>query len=305
MKPLLAFLVSLCFLFIPAYRGFCQANKVTDFARDIAPILRENCLSCHEGEKARNGFLVADRDALLGFVEPGNVASSSLWTDYLFQPSKDKKEDSLVMPPDGPLNPSQLALLRLWIEEGAEWPIGLSLETHSLQAVPQNDELKSWSRRLFLAMGYFHPAVVHFPIALFFVGGVLAFLSYFLGPKFQSTAFQCLAIAVFTSVLAVFMGWSFAETKGYPVWNKMLTSNASHDEMNFFFHRWLGVLTLALGVTCVIAGLVSRRNKSNALNHTWRIGTIFLAALAGLVGHQGGELVYGDIFEKAMERLFR
>jgi len=296
MKPLLLLLIPLCFLMMPANRGQCQTQKITDFTRDIAPILQERCVSCHNGEKARNGFVVLDRDAFLGFVEPGKTDASSMWTDYLIQASKEKQADSLVMPPDGPLKAAELALIRLWIEEGAEWPVADK---------PPTESATSFIRRVFLALGYFHPAMVHFPIALFVVGGFCSFLSYFLGARCQSTAFQCLVLAVLTSVMTVIMGWGFAEIKGYPAWNKMLSSNATHDEVNFFYHRWLGTLTALLGVVCVIAGLISRRNRSKSWNHGWRIGAILLAALVGLVGHQGGELVYGDIFEKAIERLLK
>ncbi|MCY2984340.1 MAG: hypothetical protein NTY15_11995 [Planctomycetota bacterium] len=296
MKPVLFLLMPVCFWMMPVSGGHCQSQKITDFARDIAPILRGNCNSCHSGDNAKNGFVVLDRDAFLGFVEPGSVVESSIWTDYLVQPTKHKKRDSLVMPPDGPLQASELALIRLWIEEGAQWSV-----------VPQSvaESSPSFLRRVFLAFGYFHPALVHFPIALFLVGGFCAFLSYFLGPKCQSTAFQSLVLAMLASVVTVIMGWGFAENKGYPAWNKMLSYNATHHEINFFYHRWLGTLTALLGIACVVAGLIARRNKSSSWNHGWRIGAMLLAVLVALVGHQGGELIYGDIFEKAIERLLR
>ena len=292
MKPLLLAYLPLFFFLMPALQGECQTNKITDFARDIAPILQKQCSSCHNGDKAKNGFVVLDREAFLGFVEPGKADSSSIWTDYLIQESKDKQPGSLVMPPDGPLKASDLAMIRLWIEEGADWPEVTKVATESSSSL---------GSRVFLALGYFHPAIVHFPIALFVVGGFCAFLSYFLGPKCQSTAFQCLVLAMLASIVSVVMGWGFAEVKGYPAWNKMLSAYATHDEANFFYHRWLGMLS----VFCVMAGLMSRRIKSKAWNHGWRIGAMLLAALVGMVGHQGGELVYGDIFEKAMERLFK
>ncbi len=284
--------------------GICQSNKITDFARDIAPILLDRCVSCHEGEKAKNGFDISDRDAFLGFVEPGNAASSSLWTDYLTQPSKVQTQDSLVMPPDGPLNTPELATFKLWIDEGSDWPIGVSLRSADKEASPPpSNGTSTMGTRVYRAIGYFHPAMVHFPIAIFFMGGACAILSYFLGARCQTTAFQCLAIAAITSVITVVMGWSFAETQGYPAWNKMLSNNATHDEANFFYHRWLGVSIAILGLVCVLLGLLARRYKSTGLNHAWRIGAVLLAALVGLVGHQGGEMHYGDIFDKAMEQL--
>ncbi|MFY8201372.1 MAG: DUF2231 domain-containing protein, partial [Pirellula staleyi] len=272
--------------------------------RDIAPLLQDKCLSCHEGDKAKGGFVISDRDAVLGFVEPGDAAASSLWTDYLIQPSKDALQDSLVMPPDGPLDSSQLATIKLWIDEGADWPEGETIGLRKVELDPSElDRPLSMSTKIYRAIGYFHPAMVHFPITLYFLSGVCAFLSYFLGPKCRTTAFQCLVLAALTSVVTVIMGWSFADTQGYAEWSKGLAANATHDEQNFFWHRWLGTGTAFLGILTVAMGLIASRTKSNRLNHGWRIGAIVLAGLVGLVGHQGGELVYGDIFDKALEQL--
>ena len=295
-------LLCLCMFLLSANYSFCQSDKISNFERDIAPILLDKCVSCHEGDKAKNGFVVSDRDALLGYLAPGNSAESSLWTDYLVQPSRAESKESLVMPPDGPLNPSQLAMVKLWIDEGADWPVGFLLTSKDEKEEKPAGNI-SFTTKAFKAIGYFHPAMVHFPIALFLVGGVCAFLSYFLGPRCQTTAFQCVAVAAVSCVITVIMGWSFADTRGYPAWDKMLATNATHDETNLFFHRWLGTLTAVVGIVCVVVGLMARRYKSNKLSHAWRIGAIVLAALVGLVGHQGGELVYGDIFDKALEQL--
>ncbi len=300
---------SFLFLFFASFYincGLCQSNKVTNFARDVAPLLRDNCLSCHEGDKASNGFVISDRDALLAFVEPGNSAASSLWTDYLAQPSKDELKESLVMPPGGPLKAQQLALLKLWIDEGADWPADAVIRQDSIAvSVANGNGLVSTSRRIYRAIGYFHPALVHFPIALFLVGGICAFLSYFLGAKCQTTSFQCVAVATSTSIITVAMGWSFADTQGYPAWDQALPADASHRDLNLFYHRWVGTFTALVGVACVFLALLARRNKSVRLNHVWRIIAMILAVLVSIVGHQGGEMVYGEVFDKAIEQLFR
>ncbi len=299
-------ILPLLFLLIAGGLGrdaYSQTSKITNFARDIAPLLRDNCLSCHEGAEASNGFLISDRNALLGFIEPGNAAASSLWTDYLTQPPTTELKDSLVMPPNGPLKPALLATLKLWIDEGADWPEGVPLLGEA-KAAP-SDKSVSVGIRAFRAIGYFHPALVHFPIALFLVGGGCAFLSYFLGSKCQTTAFQCVSLAAMTSIITVVMGWSFADTQGYAAWSTPLAADASHRDANLFYHRWVGTLTAVLGVACVFMGLIARRNKSDRLNHAWRIVAMLLALLVSVVGHQGGELVYGDVFEKAWQEMGR
>lgn len=284
-----------------------EATKVVDFDRDVAPILVAKCLSCHEGDEAKNGFLVSDRDQVLGFVSPGDLANSSLWTDYLLQPSKTASESSLVMPPDGPLPAAELAILKTWIDEGAVWPEGSKVskvaasETQE-QTVPEAGAKDSASTRLYLALGYFHPAVVHFPIALFAVAGFCAFFSYFVGKRCESMAFHLLWIGVLASFASVLMGWGFADLQGYPSWNKSLPENASHDQTTFFGHRWLGTSVVPVSVIVFVLSILALRRESKGLRHAWLLGTMMLALLVGIVGHQGGELKYGDIFEKAWKK---
>jgi uncharacterized membrane protein len=306
--------VLLVLSFLPPSLGLCfsppqdavsmASQKLTDFDRDIAPILKNKCLSCHQGETAKNGFDISDRDSLLGFLVPGDTSSSSLWTDYLIQPPRTKQQDSLVMPPDGPLSTSELATLKLWIDEGADWPTDSAVGIQPLLGNSSSGS-SSWISNAYAACGYFHPAMVHFPIALFLVGGLVSFLSYFLGTRCMSTAYQCLVVASLSSVVTVVMGWSFAETQGYPSWDKMLPSDATHEQSTLFLHRWLGSAVAVIGMIAVAIGLLARKNNSDRLHNAWRVLAIVLALMVAWVGHQGGELVYGEIFDKAMERLMK
>jgi uncharacterized membrane protein len=276
------------------------AKRFVDFARDIAPILEARCASCHEGEGAKNGFLVGDRDAVLGFVQAGSSSDSSLWTDYLMPQKVDVTQPSLLMPPDGPLPKGELALLKLWIDEGADWPEGAKL-AGSIAAAPVGE--LSANARAFRAIGYFHPAIVHFPIALLTIAAVSVALSYVLGAGYARFGYACLALGAWFSIVSVVMGWSFAETRGFGAWSQMLASGASEEESNQFFHRWLGTATAIGAVLVMIAGWRAKREDGSRPGHLWRIGTLLLFVLVGIVGHQGGELVYGDIFAKALEQL--
>lgn len=284
-----------------------ETAKVVDFDRDVAPIFVAKCLSCHEGDEAKNGFLIGDREQVLGFVSPGDSANSSLWTDYLLQPSKQVSESSLVMPPDGPLPAAELAILKTWIDEGAVWPEGSKVSKVAAAESPEQASVEpsgkaSASNRLYLALGYFHPAVVHFPIALFAVAGFCAFFSYFVGKRCESMAFHLLWIGVLASFASVLMGWGFADLQGYPAWNKALPENASHDQTTFFGHRWLGTSIAPISVIVFLLSIFSLRKESKGMRHAWLLGTMLLALLVGIVGHQGGELKYGDIFEKAWKK---
>jgi hypothetical protein len=56
-------------------------------------------------------------------------------------------------------------------------------------------------------------------------------------------------------------------------------------------------------VTLLLALLAKRWPTSN-LKYLWRIGLLLVAMLVALVGHQGGELTYGEKhFESAFQYL--
>ncbi len=101
--------------------------------------------------------------------------------------------DSMVMPPaaKGRLAPAELALLRTWIEEGAEW------NASPPQPLLANDapvEKLGWVQRAWQFQGYFHPAVVHFPIALISIAAASLVFSFFAGKRAEDFAKYCLVI---------------------------------------------------------------------------------------------------------------
>jgi hypothetical protein len=98
-------------------------NKI-DFAREIKPILDTSCIRCHGPVKPRSGFRLDSQAAALKGgdngvdIVPGNSAKSLLvyFTAHLVE--------DMEMPPTGkgePLTPSQIGLLRAWIDQGAQW----------------------------------------------------------------------------------------------------------------------------------------------------------------------------------------
>jgi hypothetical protein len=277
-----------------------------DFSKDIAPILREHCLNCHGGAQPKGGFDISDRQSLLSYITPGSIDESSLWTDYLTAKPISEDSESLVMPPDGPLPKAKLAMLKLWIQEGASWPESEKLDDQAdrIQAEALGASA-STPRRLYLAVGYFHPAVVHFPIALLSLAGLAIIFSWMLGPGCVRFAYVCLVLGAIGSLCAALMGWSFAEIRGLSGWTELITSSSNEQQSNEFFHRWLGTLT-ALG-SLAVAWMAYRSGKADGTRPGWgwKTGVLILAALVGIVGHQGGEMVYGDIFAQAIEQFNR
>src|SRR5947209_6742718 len=103
------------------------ARPRVDFARDIRPILSENCFACHgPDDKARKAKLRLDtKEGAFGklrggghAVVPGKAAESELLARVTTADASEK------MPPPKSgkkLTARQLALLRQWVEQGAPW----------------------------------------------------------------------------------------------------------------------------------------------------------------------------------------
>src|SRR5262249_35608649 len=99
-----------------------KASPRIDFARDVQPIFAKHCISCHGPKKSRSG-LRPDRkaDAMKG-GDSGRVIVPGKSGDSLLVHLVTGKDDSF-MPPDPPrLAPAQVATLRAWIDQGANWP---------------------------------------------------------------------------------------------------------------------------------------------------------------------------------------
>jgi len=93
--------------------------EVVSYYRDIEPILKQNCVSCHQAAMAAGGLSVdAPENVLQGgasgpAVVPGKAQRSILYQRLTV--TTDKR-----MPPVGALTEEQLAMIRAWINAGAK-----------------------------------------------------------------------------------------------------------------------------------------------------------------------------------------
>jgi ankyrin repeat protein len=114
-------------LFSPAVQHAQQPAKV-DFIRDVQPILKQNCYSCHGTKQQKNGLRLDRRkDAMRGgtirVIGPGNADGSRLYQRLI------GSDFGIQMPPTGALPAAQVAVLKQWIDEGAEWPEAAASDT--------------------------------------------------------------------------------------------------------------------------------------------------------------------------------
>ncbi len=111
-----------------------EAADHVDFTREIRPVLERSCASCHSGERARSNFRVTERTALLS---PGNmgvpavIPGRALESPVLHYVTS--VDSDLAMPPlkqrdhFPALTHAEIQRLRRWIDQGAEWPEGITV----------------------------------------------------------------------------------------------------------------------------------------------------------------------------------
>jgi WD40 repeat protein len=98
------------------------ADGAVSFARDVAPILVKQCVSCHGPKKSKGGYKLHTFDHLMtpgsskhAPITPGSLKKSDLFALLVTKDADDR------MPKDAdPLPPAQIEIIRKWIEQGAK-----------------------------------------------------------------------------------------------------------------------------------------------------------------------------------------
>ncbi len=105
-------------------------GAVPSFADDVAPLLSRHCLRCHQDSESKGGLSLESREAAFrggasGAVIVPRKSAESLLIDMVAVGADGKAE----MPREAPaLSPSDVDLLKRWIDAGADWPSDVRLE---------------------------------------------------------------------------------------------------------------------------------------------------------------------------------
>lgn len=97
----------------------CRAAPPVVFSKQVLPLLRSQCFSCHGGANPASGYSLETRDRMLAggrhgaAIQVGKGAQSSL---ILYMTGELKPK----MPPNGAIDLEKLAVIRRWIDEGAK-----------------------------------------------------------------------------------------------------------------------------------------------------------------------------------------
>src|SRR5580698_4565364 len=138
--PFVRFLVVCVILFSPAI-GI--AGDKVDFRRDIRPILSNHCFKCHGPAVQKGKLRLDDRESATkhSAIAPGKPTDSELLSRIVLPDSDEQR-----MPPREAgerLTPDQVAKLKAWIEQGAEYTPHWAFVSPVRPAVPKVNDANS------------------------------------------------------------------------------------------------------------------------------------------------------------------
>ena len=99
------------------------AERVVDFEKDVQPILEASCIKCHGRGKAKGGWKLDNREAVLAESDSGRtlIPGKSAESRMIHLVAGTDPDD--VMPQKGTrLTAEQVGILRAWVDQGAVWP---------------------------------------------------------------------------------------------------------------------------------------------------------------------------------------
>lgn len=110
-----------------------RRSSPVEFAADILPILRANCLACHNEKKANGNLVLETPQAILKGGDEGPAVVAGKAADSLLLKVAAHQLESVMPPPENtvgarPLSPAELGLLKLWIDQGATGSVASSRE---------------------------------------------------------------------------------------------------------------------------------------------------------------------------------
>jgi hypothetical protein len=93
------------------------------FSKEIAPVFVKKCLTCHNAEKKKGGYLLENFEALMtpGKSKLPPVTAGDLEKSELFHRITTTDPDDRMPQKDDPLSPETIALIKEWIAQGAKF----------------------------------------------------------------------------------------------------------------------------------------------------------------------------------------
>jgi hypothetical protein len=121
-----------------------------DFAKDVLPILASQCFRCHGGVRELAGLNLADESRIKAPLRSGETAvvAGDPGASELLRRIVASDPDERMPPESAPLSEAEVAVIRRWIAEGAEWGTHWAFAPRGEPAVPAAaPDADPWAQR--------------------------------------------------------------------------------------------------------------------------------------------------------------
>lgn len=138
-----ALLNATAFAQLPIPISEIERDTPVDFATEIMPLLKQNCLACHHAKESEGGLNLESHSAVLAGGDSGPAVTPKDVGESLLLARASGAEEPLMPPEDNsvgakPFTPEQLGLLKLWIEQGAAGSDSIPTESIQWQPIPES-----------------------------------------------------------------------------------------------------------------------------------------------------------------------
>ena len=102
------------------------SKEKVDFARDVYPIFKEHCISCHGPDKQKGKYRTDTKDGAFKAGENGfNILPGHSEKSPMILMVAGLIDEMLMPPPKAePMTKDEIGILRAWVDQGAVWPDG-------------------------------------------------------------------------------------------------------------------------------------------------------------------------------------
>jgi hypothetical protein len=118
-----------------------KRDTPVDFEKEVLPILRKNCVACHNASQAESKLVLESPQAILKGGDSGPSAVAGKGAESLLLQRATGAVDDIMPPKDNkvaakPLTSQELGLIKLWIDQGAKGGVAGAAESISWQPLP-------------------------------------------------------------------------------------------------------------------------------------------------------------------------
>ncbi len=123
-----------------------ERAQPVDYAKEIAPLLKRNCLACHYEKEAEGGLNLETHQSILQGGDSGPAVTPKDAAASLLMTRATGAEEPLMPPEDNtvgakPLTPEELGLIKLWIDQGA--PAGKEMAAGPIEWQPIPETIRT------------------------------------------------------------------------------------------------------------------------------------------------------------------